>query len=78
MSSKKSLVTTTDKIVKEGINDMEKKPNVVKEDITHPIAKNNIDTVSKTEKPQASKIKIYKSIINKSDKGKSLDKSRSN
>ena len=42
MSAKNSLVTTTEEIIKEGINDM-KKPNVVKEAITPPIAKNNID-----------------------------------
>ena len=54
MSYKNSLVTTTDKIVKEGINDMEIKPNVVKKSITPSIAKNNIDKVNKTEKPQAS------------------------
>ena len=48
MSYKKSLVTTTEKIVKEVINDMETKPHVVKEDITYYIEKNNIDTVNKT------------------------------
>ena len=77
MSSKKSLVTTIDKIVKEGINDMGTKLNVVKEAITPPISKNNIDTVNKKEKPQASKREKEKFINNKSDKGKSLDKSRS-
>ena len=35
----------------EGIDDMGKKPNVVKEDITPPIPKKNIDTVNRTEKP---------------------------
>ena len=65
MSLKRSFVTTTDEIVKEGINDMEKKSHVVKEDITPPIAKNNIDTVNKTEKPQAFKRKkINPSAIN--------------
>ena len=49
MSSKKSLVTTIEKIVKEYINDMGTKPNVVKEAITPPIMKNNIDTVKKIE-----------------------------
>ena len=77
MSSKKPLVTTTDKIFKEGINDMVTKPNVVKESITPPIAKNNIEKFNKTNKPQASKIIQDKYISNKSDKGKSLDKSRS-
>ena len=57
MSSKKSLVTTKEKIVKEGNNDMRIKPNVVKESITPSIAKNNIDTVNITEKPQSSKRK---------------------
>ena len=52
-----------------------KKPDVVKEAITTPIAKNNIDTVNKKEKSQASK-KVDTSSSNKSEKGKSLDKSR--
>ena len=56
---------------------MGEKPNVVKESITPPIAKNNIDTVNKIEKSQASKRKIDRSSSNKSDKCKSLDKSRS-
>ena len=47
MSSRKSLVTTTDKIIKEGINEMRTKSNFVKEDITPDIAKNSIDTVKK-------------------------------
>ena len=50
MSSKKLLVTTKEKIVKEGINYMGTKNNAVKEFITHPIAKKNIDTVNKKEK----------------------------
>ena len=54
------------------------KPNVVKESITPPIEKKNIDTFNKTQKPQASKLKRDKSSSNKSDKGKFLDKSRSN
>ena len=45
MSSKTSLVSTTGEIVKEGINDMGTKPNLVKEAIAPPIAKKNIDTV---------------------------------
>ena len=64
-------------MVKEGINYTETKPNVVEEAITHPIAKNKIDTINKRDKPQASKIKKDKSIRNKPDKGISLDKSRS-
>ena len=55
---------------------METEPNVVDEAITHPIEKNKIDTVNETDKPQASKSKKYKSINNKSNKGRSLDKSR--
>ena len=55
---------------------MGEKPKLVKEDITLPIAKNNIDTVNKTEKSRAKKIK--KSSSNKSHKSKSLDKSKSN
>ena len=50
MYSEKEFVTTINKIFKEGINDMGTNTNVVKEAITHPIAKNNIDTVNKTEK----------------------------
>ena len=53
------------------------KPNVLREYITPPIAKNNIYKVNKTEKPQVSKRKKDKSISNKYDKGKSLDKLRS-
>ena len=56
---------------------MRKKPNVVKEAINHYIEKKNIDTVNITEKLQASKRNQDKSISNKSDKGKSLDKSSS-
>ena len=77
MNSKNPLVTATDKMVKEGINDTETKPNVVKKAITPPIAKNKIDTVNETDKPQASKSKKDKSTSNESDKGSSLDKSRS-
>ena len=75
MYSKKSLVTTTDNISKEGINDMGTKPNVLKESITPPISKNNICTVNKIEKPQAYKSIKDKSISNKPNKGISLDKS---
>ena len=59
-NTKKALVTTTDKVVKEGNTDMvdkkiKTKPNVVKEYITSPISeKNKIDTVNKTDKSQAS------------------------
>ena len=44
MSSKKSLIATTEKFVKEG-NTHIKKPNMVKESITPTILKKNIDTV---------------------------------
>ena len=40
MSSKNPLVTTTDKMVKEGINYTKKNPDMVKESITTPITKN--------------------------------------
>ena len=65
MSSKKPLVPTIDKMVKEWINDMETKPNVVEKAITHRMGKNKID-INETEKPQASKSKKYKSISNES------------
>ena len=77
MSSKNILVTTTDKIFNEGINNMRTKPNVAKQSITHTIATNKIETVNKTDKPQASKSKINEFIRNKSDKCGSLDKPRS-
>ena len=65
MSSKESLATTTDKIFKEEMNEMVKKTNVVKKAITTPFSKNNINTVNKTEKLQASKRKkINPSAIN--------------
>ena len=64
-------------MVKEGINYMETKPNVVKGAITHPIAKNKIDTVNETEKTWASKSKKDKPISNKLDKSRSLVKSSS-
>ena len=77
MSSKNLLVTTTDKNFNEGINNMGTKPNVAKQSITHTIATNKIETVNKTDKPQASKSKRDKSIRNKSDKIRSLGKSSS-
>ena len=55
MSSKKTLVTTSDKISKDGIHDKVIKPNVVKKSITTTIEKNNTDTFNKTEKSQESK-----------------------
>ena len=55
MSSKNPFVANTDKKIKEWINEMETKPNVVEEAITHPNAENKVDTVNETEKPQAYK-----------------------
>ena len=52
--TKKKLVTTTDTVFKEGNTDIGTKTNVVKEAISIPMAKKNIDTVNKKEKPQAS------------------------
>ena len=75
MSSKKPLVSTTEKIVREGIHDTETKPNVVDEASTHTTAKNKIDPINETEKQKASQSKRYKSIRNESNKGISLDKS---
>ena len=43
---------------------METKRYVVKTAITHRMWKNKIDTVNKTEKPQAPQSKKYKSISN--------------
>ena len=77
MSSKKSLVTTTDDIVKEEINDMIKNLMWRRKPSLLPLQQKKIDTINRTEKPQTSKRKRDKSISNKSDKGKSLNKSRS-
>ena len=57
MSSKNPLVSTTEKIVKEGINYMETKPNVVDEAITHPTGKNKLDTVNKKTNQKHIKVK---------------------
>ena len=54
-----------------------KKSNVMREAITHPIVKNKIDTVNKTDKSQASKTVKDISFRNESDKSRLLDKSRS-
>ena len=54
---------------------METETNVVKEAITHLIPKNKVDTVNEINKPQASENKKDKPISNKSDKGRSFDKS---
>ena len=57
MSSNNPLAPTTEKMVKEGINNMETKRNVVKTFITHHKGGNKTETVNKTDKPQASKSK---------------------
>ena len=77
MYSEKALVTTTKTIFKEGNTEMGTKPNLVKEPITPPIAKKNIYTVKKKDKSQASNKTVDTSRSNKSEKVKSLDKSRS-
>ena len=65
MSSKNLLVTTTDKMAKEGINDREAKPNVVKEDITHTIAKTILAQSTKQRNHKHLKLKkINPSAIN--------------
>ena len=64
MSSKKPFVATTDKMVKEGINDMDTKHNVVEKNITHLIENNKIDAINKTDKQQASQSEKDKSISN--------------
>ena len=56
---------------------MEATINVVKKDITHTIAKKKIDTVNRTDKSQEYNKKIDTSSRNKSEKVKSLYKSRS-
>ena len=71
--TEKALVNTTNKVFKEGNDDMGTKPNMVKEDITPPIAEKNIDTVNKLEKSQASNKKVDTSSSNKFGKDKSLD-----
>ena len=55
------------------MSDLGKKPNVVKESITPPIAKNNIDKVNKTEKSQGSNKKLDTFSSNKYAKGESLE-----
>ena len=64
MSYNKPLVPTIDKMVKEGINDIETKRNVVEKAITHHKEKNKIDAINETDKLKASQSKKYKSIIN--------------
>ena len=81
--TKKALVTTTDTVVKEWNTEMvdkkrKTKPNVVKEPTTPPIsAKNNIYTVNKTDKSKASNRTVDTPKRNKTEKIKSIDKSKS-
>ena len=77
MSSKNPLVHTTEKMVKEGINDMETKPNLEYESITHTIAKNKFDSINETDKPKTIQSEKDKSIRNELNKGIALDKLRS-
>ena len=77
MSSKNPLVPTTENIVKEGINDMKKKRNVVEKAITRHKEKSKIDAINETDKPQEYQSKKDKSISNESNKGMELDKSSS-
>ena len=51
MSSKNPLIATTKKIVKEGVNDMETKPNVVEESITRHMGNFKIGAINGTDKP---------------------------
>ena len=80
--TKRALVTTTETVIKEGNNDMldkksKKEPNVMKEAITPPISsEKKIDIFNKTEKPQAPNKTVDITISNKTDKVKSIDKSR--
>ena len=72
--TKKALVFTTDKFVKERNTDMVDKKskttsNVVKEAINTPISeKNNIETVNKTDKSQASNKIVDAPRSNKTEK----------
>ena len=68
MSSKNPLFPITEKMVKEGINDIETKRNVVEKAITHHKGKNKIDAINETDKTQASQSKKDKSIRNESNK----------
>ena len=65
MSSKTPLVATTENSVKEGNIDMETKPNVVDEAITHPIAKSKLTPKTKQNNHKHIKVKkINPSAIN--------------
>ena len=61
-------------MVKEGINGMGTKPNVLKEAITPPIVKKNIDTVKKQRNHMHLREKKRNSSANNKNKGRSLDK----
>ena len=60
------MVPTTDNMVKEGINNMEIKRNVVKTAITYHRGGNKTEKVKRTDKQQAYKSKKDESIRNKS------------
>ena len=67
--TERELVNTTDIVVQVGNTDTETKPNVMKESITPPIVKKKIDTVTKTEKWQASNKTVDTPSRNKYYKG---------
>ena len=65
MSSNNPLVTTTDEMVKEKINDMKTEPNVVERAITHPTAKKKLTPSTKQKNHKHLKVKkINTSAIN--------------
>ena len=76
MSSNKPLVTNTQKIVKEGINDTETKRNVVRKAITHHKGKKLTQSTKHTNQKHL-KVKKYKCISNESNTGMALNESRS-
>ena len=74
MSSKNPLAPNTENMVKEGVNYMETKRNVVEKAITNNKEKNKTDAINKTDKPQSSQSKKDKSIKYESIKCMSLNK----
>ena len=68
--SEKGILTWLTKIRKT-------KPNVVKESITPPISGKKIDTVNRTDRSNASNKTVDTPKSNKTDKVRSIDKSRS-
>ena len=77
MSPNNPLMHTIEKMFKEGINNMKTKHYVVKTAINHHKEGNKIETVNKTDKPQAYKSKKCQSISNESNKSMALDKTSS-